>query len=501
MKPVILALAWLVPLELFAADPAAPRINGPSVFGVRPGHPLLYTIPATGDRPVTFAVAGLPAGLAVDAASGRITGQLAQAGDYPVTLRVSNRAGTAERKFTIKCGERICLTPPMGWNSWNCWGGSVDQDKVARAARALVATGLAQHGWTYVNIDDTWQGRRTGKDGALQGNEKFPDLAGLAAEVHALGLKIGIYSTPWVNSYAGYAGGSADRADGSGTPEPGQGAGHRHGRHSFITADARQWAEWGIDYLKYDWDPLDVAHAREAFQALRASGRDIVLSLSNSASVALAAEWPGVANSWRTTGDIGDRWQYRRGDHEEWRFGVAEIGFAQDAWAGATGPGHWSDADMLVVGRLGWGATLHPTQLTPDEQTSHIALWCLLSSPLLLGCDLEKLDAFTLSLLTNDEVLALNQDALGRQATRVATVGAFDVYLKPLEDGTQALAFFNRAATEEKFLFNKLKAIGLGGRRHVRDLWRRQDRPDCDGEIEGTVPGHGVLLLRLAPGN
>jgi len=446
-----------------------------------------------------FGADGLPAGLSLDPATGVIKGELAEAADHPLKLEARNKHGLAVKPFVIKCGEQICLTPAMGWNSWNCWAGSVNQEKVLRAARAMADTGLAQHGWTYINIDDTWQGARTGPLRALQGNEKFPNPKALCDEVHAMGLKIGIYSTPWITSYAGYCGGSSDSPDGSWSKPAGKGDGWRHGRTSFASEDARQWAEWGIDYVKYDWAPIDVPHAAEMFKALRDSGRDIVLSLSNAADVALAGEWPRVANSWRTTGDIGDQWQYHPNDKEPWRYGVSEIAFSQDPWAASSGPGHWNDPDMLVVGKVGWGPSLHPTRLTPDEQYSHITMWCMLSAPLILGCDLEQLDAFTLSLLTNDEVLEIDQDALGRQAVRVATVGPIDVYLKGLADGSHALAFFNRSKNAEEFSFNKLGPIGLGGTRHVRDLWRQRELPDCKGWIDGDVPGHGVLLLRLSP--
>jgi alpha-galactosidase len=487
-----------MPEILAPPDQPAPRINGPSVFGVRPGSPFFYAIPATGERPMDFGVEGLPAGLSVDAVTGVIRGVLVDAGEHPVELRARNKHGTATKRFAIKCGEEICLTPPMGWNSWNCWGQSVSQEKVIRAARAMASSGLARHGWTYVNIDDGWQGARGGPQHALQGNDKFPDLKALSDEVHALGLKIGLYSTPWVTSYAGYCGGSSDNPDGVWTRRENEREDWRHGRFSFATADARQWAAWGVDYLKYDWAPIDVPHAEMMFKALRGSGRDIVLSLSNSADVGLASEWPKVANCWRTTGDIGDQWQYQQGSHDVWRHSVSEIAFSQDPWTASAGPGHWNDPDMLVIGRVGWGPTLHATQLTPSEQISHITMWCMLSAPLLLGCDLEQLDAFTMSLLTNDEVLAIDQDALGKQAKRVATVGPIDVYLKQLEDGSRALAFFNRSADTEKFIFNKLNSIGLGGARHVRDVWRQRDLPDCNGEFSAEVSGHGVFLLRLS---
>lgn len=473
-----------------------PKINGPTVFGVRPVHPFQYLIPATGERPLKFAAEGLPEGLTLDSEMGLITGFLSEPGDYEVMLHASNQRGTARKAFTIKCGEPICLTPPMGWNSWNCWGTEVDQEKVLAAARALVSTGLIHHGWAYVNIDDAWQGKRV-DGGALQPNAKFPDMAALCDEVHAMGLKIGIYSTPWTTSYGGRAGSSSDHADGGWSPDTGEDMGRHFGEYSFIEKDAQQWSEWGIDYLKYDWDPLDLEHARVAYEALRASGRDIILSLSNSADLALAEKWGTVANCWRTTGDIGDQWQYLRGDHEDWRWGVSEIGFSQDRWAPASGPGYWNDADMLVLGYVGWGESQHATALTQEEQRSHFSLWCMLNSPLLLGCDLERLDDFTLSLLTNDEVIALNQDALGKQAVRVATDGAIDIYLKPLESGAYALGLFNRSETSQAFHFNKLNKIGLVGEFSVRDLWLRQNLNNCNGALEGVVPGHGVMLLQL----
>ncbi len=494
---VVLTGLLLLALEVRAAD-TAPRINGPAVFGVRPGHPFLYTIPATGTRPLEFSIEGLPAGLTVDAQTGIVRGKLTERGDHAVVLKARNAAGTATKRFLIKCGDEISLTPAMGWNSWNCFGATVTHDKVIRAAKAMVASGLVEHGWTYINIDDGWQGQRAGADHALASNEKFPDMQKLSEEVHALGLKLGVYSTPWVISYAGHTGGGADTAEGAPFTGKTVEEGQRHGRYDFIEADARQWAKWGVDYLKYDWAPLDVAHAGHAYGALRQSGRDIVLSLSNSADPALASEWPKVANSWRTSNDIGDHWQNVKGNPETWRYSVSEIGFSQDGWASAARPGHWNDADMLVVGQVGWGDKLRATHLTHDEQYSHITLWCMLGSPLLLGCDLEQLDAFTLSLLTNDEVLALNQDALGKQAVRLATNGSIDIYRKQLADGSSALAFFNRAATEEKFFLNKLGRIGLAGPLHVRDLWRQANLPDCtNDELEGTVPGHGVVLLQL----
>ena len=184
--------ATVAPYILTPAAPATPRINGANVFGVRPGSPFLFTIPATGERPMKFSAHNLPHGLKLDAKTGRLTGALKNKGEFIVTLGAKNSLGATERKFRIVCGDQIALTPPMGWNSWNCFAHAVSADRVKRAADALVKSGLINHGWTYMNIDDTWQGARGGPFNAIQGNEKFPDLKKLCDDVHGLGLKIGI---------------------------------------------------------------------------------------------------------------------------------------------------------------------------------------------------------------------------------------------------------------------------------------------------------------------
>ena len=512
MTPRFLSLFLLLAcLNLRAADapdyssfirtppaPDTPRINGPDVFGVRPGSPFFYTIPATGSRPMKFSVENLPASLSVNSTNSQITGKLKKKGEYDVVFHAKNAKGEAEKKFRIICGNKIALTPPMGWNSWNCWAASVDQKKILESVRAMVSSGLINHGWTYINIDDTWQGERTGKDHVLQPNDKFPNMKALCDEIHHLGLKAGIYSTPWITSYGSHAGGSSDNPDGSWSKPMADQKYWRFGKYSFERADADQWAAWGFDYLKYDWNPLDVAHTKAMSRVLRKSGRDIVFSLSNNAPFDHAADWARWANCWRTTGDIFDSWD---APGQFWQFTVSEIAFSQDRWAPYAGPGHWNDPDMLVVGNVGWGPQLHLTRLTPDEQYSHITMWCMLSAPLLIGCDLSRLDPFTLNLLDNDEVLAIDQDALGQQATRVATVGAVDVYLKDLEDGSKAVAFFNRSSAPVNIEFSKLDYIGIHGHQHVRDLWRQQDLPDIADTskelFKVNIAAHSVELYKF----
>jgi len=511
--PLPLMLLWLVTAGYCPAaetnnnsailtppPPTSPRINGPNIFGVRPGSPLLYTIPATGVRPMTFNVEHLPKGLLLDAASGQITGSLKKKGEYEVILQARNAMGTNQKKFRIRVGQQISLTPAMGWNSWNCWANSVDQQMVLRSARAMADSGLINHGWTYINIDDTWQGKRTGKDHALQSNEKFPDMKGLCDEIHKMGLKAGIYSTPWIASYAKFPGEASDSSNGIWSKALATRDSNHHGKYSFAETDAKKWAAWGFDYLKYDWRPNDVPHTAEMSKALRKSGRDIIFSLSNTTPFDHAKDWQQWANSWRTTCDIWDRWVT---PGKSYQYGVSEIAFSQDAWAPYAGPGHWNDPDMLVVGYVGWGEALHMTPLSPDEQYTHISMWCMLSAPLLIGCDLERLDPFTISLLSNDEVLALDQDALGKQAVRVATIGPVDVYQKELEDGSKALGFFNREGAEQRMEFDKLGAIGLTGKKHIRDLWRQTNLPDLgkDDSLKMSIPPHGVQLYRLSQFN
>jgi alpha-galactosidase len=490
------------PVILTPKTGATPRINGPKVFGVRPGSPFLYSIPATGDRPMSFTADGLPEGLKLDSTNGRISGALKTPGEFNVALRAKNPLGTAEKPFRIVVGEEIQLTPAMGWNSYNCFGERVTQDLALRAARQMIKLGLDQHGWTYVNMDDGWIGRqRNEKTRAPQADpQRFADIKGMVDEIHGMGLKAGLYSTPWTQTYGGRLGGSSEKPDGGWPPVGVPGAKHNAGqlpfaigKYRFSYIDARQFAEWGFDYLKLDWGPVEVPETMEMHQALRITGRDIVLSLSNNhvknilPIIGALSPW---AQSWRTTTDINDNWKRV----------AADIGFAQDPWASSARPGHFNDADMLVVGQLGGRipSQLHPSKLTPDEQYTHISLWCLLASPLLMGCDLEKMDDFTLGLLENDEVLEVDQDSLGRQAVQVAGSGDLKVYARPMDDGSLAVGLFNTGAATATVTAN-WSDLKLKGEQRVRDLWRQKDAGVFAEKFEMSVASHGVSLVRLFP--
>jgi alpha-galactosidase len=487
--------------------PDTPRINGPRVYGARPKADFLYRIPATGVRPMRFEAKGLPRGLKLDSATGIISGKARRRGSYEVSLKAVNAHGSDERTLRIEIGDRIALTPPLGWNSWNCWGNTVSQELMLKSARAMVDKGLADCGWCYVNIDDGWQGLRGGPYNAIQPNKKFPDMKALADSLHALGLKLGIYSGPWVSTYASHIGSSCDNADGTywwvqngwvdefmklDRSKLGKEEIRNFGKYSFARADARQWADWGVDYLKYDWNPNDEWWMRDMREAIDATGRDIVYSISNNSRVILGPALQKHAQCWRTTGDIRDTWE-----------SMSEIGFkGQDCWAGFRSPGNWPDADMLVLGKVGWGRKMHWTQLTPWEQYTHITLWAILASPMLLGCDMSMLDDFTLSLLTNTEVLDVNQDPLGIQGVNTITADDHATYVKLLEDGSVAVALFNLGEEERVLGFTPHK-LGIMGTQTVRDLWRQQDMGKVTGKErwEVPVPPHGAAFYRLSPGN
>ncbi|WP_114781882.1 putative Ig domain-containing protein [Botryobacter ruber] len=471
-----------------------PRINGPKVFGVRPNHPIVFTIPASGERPMTFSAKKLPKGVKLDPKTGWLSGAIAAPGTYVVQLEAKNASGKVSRDFKIIVGEDIALTPPMGWNHYNIYGTRITQEQVLTQAKAMAGTGLINYGWTYLNIDDGWQGKRGGKHFAiLPDSTRFPDMQAMVDEVHGMGLKIGTYSTPWVESYGHRIGGSAMNPEGTFERTKENIARNKKllpyaiGTYHFWENDAKQIAEWGFDYLKYDWNPAELPETKEMYDALRNSGRDVVYSLSNSIPFATIGELSAVSNAWRTGGDIKDNWKSLK----------SRI-FTQDKWAPYARPGHWNDPDMMIVGVVGWNsAEKWPSKLTPDEQYTHMSAWCLMSVPLLLGNDISRLDDFTFSLLTNHEVLAVNQDPLGKQATVIARNGDIGVMAKDMEDGSKAAGLFNLADNGTQQVVMKWSDLGIKGKYIVRDLWRQKDLGTFEGEFKADVPEHGVVMVSV----
>ncbi len=465
----------VTPYILTPAVGAHPRINGARVFGVRPGSPFIFKIPATGKAPLTYQVQNLPKGLTVDAQTGIITGAIAARGEYKINFVVKNGAGQAKRDFTIKVGDLLALTPPMGWNSWNAGGLTVSDEKVRSSANSLLQNGLQNHGWTYINVDDGWESPKRAANGEIVTNEKFPDMKALSTYLHQNGLKFGVYSSPGPTTCGGYM------------------ASYQH-----EVQDATSYASWGVDYLKYDICSYRVimagdttlAGAQKPFyvmrDALQQQNRDIVYSLSQYGQRNIWAWGRKVnGNLWRTTGDITDTWA-----------SLYNIGFTQQEKTTAyTAPGSWNDPDMLVIGYVGWG-NLHNTRLTPDEQYTHISLWSMLSAPLLLGCDLSKLDAFTLNLITNDEVIAVDQDPKASSAKRVLKTADYEVWVKDLEDGSKAVGLFNTSATNTMATID-WKTLGINGSYAIRDLWRQKDLAKSDKQFTSLVPLHGVRLIKI----
>ena len=483
-------------------SPKTPQINSAKVFGATPGNPFLYTIASTGSRPIQFFADNLPAGLSIDHETGTISGKLTQRGIYLVQLRAKNKFGEAKKELKIKIGDTISLTPPMGWNGWNSWARMIDGEKVIASANAMVSKGLRDHGWNYVNIDDAWQGNRGGKLNAMQANEKFPNFKKMIDDIHAMGLKVGVYSTPWITSYAGYTGASSNFENGAfpDSIKNNKRAFRYIGKYRFETNDALQLAEWGVDFLKYDWR-IEVNSARRMSTALKSSGRDIIYSLSNSAPFSNVEEWTKISNMYRTGPDIRDSWQ-----------GLYHCTFKLDKWGPYGGPGHWNDPDMMILGNVTTGTEMHPTRLTPNEQYSHISLFALLSSPLLIGCPIDQLDEFTLNLLNNDEVIAIDQDPLGSSARLISDEDGIQTWFKKMEDGAYAVGFFNtdnygknpasffRWGNEKPKNYTvALAKIGLQGNWKVRDVWRQKNVDLVNGAINTMIPFHGVSLYYIQP--
>lgn len=514
---------------LTPAASKAPVFQGALVFGARPEKWISYRAAASGERPLAYEAVGLPPELTIDRHTGWITGRSPRsAGDYAITLRAKNRHGETSQTLILKVGEAICLTPPMGWNSWYVHSEGVSEKAIREMATAMEEKGLDQFGWTYINIDDCWMGERDPKTKAIRANAKFQDMKSLREFVNSKGFKLGIYSTPWMSTYAGYIGGSAPNAEGDYReyylPEkdiinPSQYFG-RHpsstkrgiakiGPHWFVDKDAEQFAAWGIDYVKYDWveaaleanETGEYVRAKNAganktekiakrlFDDFRKLDRDIVISLSPNTPPAEDTLTSRYCNLWRLTPDIESVWE-----HLTRPFGEDLV-----ARYPRTRPGLYGDLDMLQIGPLGKPNRAEkifvPSPLTPSEQYFQVTLWCMLTQPLLLSCNIPTMDTFDLNLVTNGEVLAINQDPLVHQGYRIENrPGEYEIWGKDLHDGDKALAFFNLSESEQTL---KLPTEKLGITGKVRDLWRQKDIGELKGSLTVKLNAHGAAFFKI----
>ncbi len=480
--------------RILTPEPGAfPRINGTSIFGVRPGSPFLFKIPATGEKPLKYEALDLPAGLSCNEASGQITGVVGSPGEYTVTFRVSNSKGASEKKFRIVCGDELALTPHMGWNSWYVWENHVTDSIMRAAADAMVSTGMIDHGYMYINIDDCWSvkpgakdssllGRPRDQNGMINSNRRFPDMKSMTDYIHSLGLKAGIYTSPGPLTCAGHI-----------------------GAWQHEEQDVQRFVEWGFDFLKYDWCSYSRVGRKDTLPdlqkpyilisgILKKQKRDIVLNLCQYGMGEVWKWGKSVGgNSWRTAGDLGGSFE----DIGKALFRDGFDVFTDNELQKYGGPGGWNDPDYLLIGYLSnWKGQTVPTPLTPDEQYTQVSLWSLQAAPLILSGDITRLDKFTLSLLTNDEVIEVDQDPLGRPGWRVSKNGDLEVWKKPLEDGSIAVGLFNRGDKKAKVVA-RWGDLGLGGTQAARDLWRQKNVGTFKSKLEKKVNPHGVVLLKL----
>ena len=481
--------------EIASGDPPTPEFHGPRVVGTTPGRDFIFRVPHTGQSPVKLSSVGLPDGLTMR--NGIITGSVKRRGEYKVRLTATNSVGTAHRTLRIVAGEhKLALTPLMGWEAWNAFGTTNNAEKTRLAAEALIRSGLAAKGYNYVIVDEGAQrGRRA--DGELEVPASFGGyraVKDLINYVHSEGLRYGTYSSPGPKTCAGNT-----------------------GSFGHVYQDAMTYAHWGVDYLKYDWCSYSqkvpqhpdleqfIKPYREMRSALDRIDRDIAYALCQ---YGMAHVWtwggnpPVWGNTFRVSWDINDSWA-----------AICHNGFQS---AGRlfpfAGPGHWNDPDMLVVG-YGWFedgpmGSMHWTKLTPHEQLTHITLWCMLAAPLLLGCDLTKLDKFTTDLMSNTEVIAVDQDELGVQAQRIDRQGPVEIWARPLWDGTTAVALFNMAMKPANGIIPSWSMLDpvsrpgltLRGAQPVRDLWKRQ-HVGVKHSFHASIPAHGAIMLKVGVPN
>lgn len=470
-----------------------PQINGPLVFGARPGNPFVYRIPATGERPMTFSAENLPASMVLDSATGIITGTSPrERGEYTITFHAENARGKDSRAFKLVVGNILALTPPMGWNNWYACYHQVSDKFIRNAADAMISSGMADFGYMYVNIDDGWskkEGAPPYRDGhgAILPNDKFPDMGALTAYIHSKGLRAGLHSSPGPWNCSGYV-----------------------GDYEHEQVDAEKFAEWGFDFLKYDYCSYQ-SIARDGSRLelmkpyvlmggyLEMARRDIVFNLCQY-GVGDVWKWGAATGgqSWRTTGDLGQILSTRRS-----YLGYLEVAFINARLHEYAGPGRWNDPDYIMIGQLvdvdsDGSGPLIKTCLTPNQQYQYMSLWSLMDAPLIYSGDITHLDKFTRNVLCNREIIAVNQDPLGRQAALVERSGEHLILAKDMADGSKVVGIFN---TSEIKLDLKViwKALGLTGSAKVRDLWRQKELGKFDREFSVTLPRYGVSVIRIAP--
>lgn len=460
-----------------------PVFHGPQITGNLPATDFLVTVPATGERPITFSAVNLPAGLSIEASSGIITGVVKEKGSYQATITASNAKGKSEQLLKIEIGDKLCLTPAMGWNSWNVFTNALDEKLVMEIADAMVSTGMRDLGYQYINMDDYWHDSTRASDGRPVANpQKFPHgIKWLSDYVHSKGLKLGIYS---------------DAGDKT--------CGKCFGGFQHEEIDAKVYAEWGVDLLKYDfcfvpWKKKEaLARYKKMGDALKGSGRSVVYSICN---WGLFKPWEWGAevggNYWRSTPDIFDFWS----GGIPFMMSTMRIVKRQNKILEYGGPGHWNDPDMLIVGNYGNGKATGRNGMfkgmTDTEYQSHMSLWAIMNAPLLSSCDLRSMNEATKNTLMNPELLAINQDQAGGQPQLVNKQKGIWVYKKILQDGSCAVAVFNTNVKQKPYDLSA-SLLQLDGSLNVRDVWKHSDMGLLNKSLSLTLQGHETIVLRIS---
>ncbi len=475
---------------LTPAPKPQPRINGPLVYGCRPGHPFLYRIPCQGERPIRFSVKGLPAGLQLDPQTGIIRGTTPSKGEYQLVIEARNSKGKAKRNFRIISGDKLALTPPMGWNHWYAHYDRITDQMMREAAEVMISSGMADVGYQYVNIDDCWMNAPKNNDpmrvgplrdekGNILPNRHFPDMKSLTDFIHGKGLKAGIYTSPGTLTCGGFA-----------------------GAYQHEEQDARQFAAWGFDFLKYDWCSYSKIAGKdkslEAFQKpyrqmgtiLKSLDRDMVFNLCQY-GMGEVWKWGGEVDGhcWRTSGDLGfelDR--------------IFDVALKNSEHRQFSKPGEWNDPDYIQIGWIGSARKMGTPELTPMPpamQYAYMSLWSLMAAPLIYSGDMSKLDELTLNVLCNPEVIAVNQDPFGECGLVIKQGNEHFLMVKSLADGSKAVGLFNRGKVAAEVTVN-WSDIQVSGKQAVRDLWRQKDLGVSKDKFTAQVPAQGVVMVKIS---
>ncbi|MEG0796077.1 MAG: putative Ig domain-containing protein [Odoribacter sp.] len=455
----------------------SPRINPPYIVANYPATEFIFAVPTSGERPIKWSAEDLPDGLSLNAETGIIRGIVKQAGDYKVTITAKNNKGKKKSILNIKIGEELALTPPMGWNSWNTFGRKLSEALVIETAEAMIANGMRDLGYSYINIDDLWQlADRDSSGHIVIDSTKFPrGIKYVADYLHDRGFKIGIYSDASRYTCAGVC-----------------------GSYGFEEIDAQDFAAWGIDLLKYDYcgapEQRDTAivRYRKMGKALRATQRSIIYSVcewGRREPWTWAKEVGG--HYWRTTEDIRDTWSIA-----SYKSGILPIVDLNKKLADYAGPGAWNDPDMLVVGIFGKSHSINPDTrrygCTLDEYRAHMSLWCMMASPLLSGNDVRNMADSVKEILLNPEIIAINQDLLGKQAKSVMLKDECEIFVKPLVDGT-AITVLNRGEKTKNIQIN-LSELGMDKVSSLRNVWTHQSLKKTN-ELSLTIAPHSAEVF------